>query len=87
MIFIYLIDRAFLGLMVLEMLAKVVFEMHAFLNLPVLEMPCLYTTYLSKSPMIISMDGTLQMIRTSQANKSEPMRYKRDGIERYNPER
>ena len=44
MIFIYLIDRAFLGLMVLEMLAKVVFEMHAFLNLPVLEMPCLYTT-------------------------------------------
>ena len=47
MIFIYLIDRAFLGLMVLEMLAKVVFEMHAFLNLPVLEMPCLYTTQLS----------------------------------------
>ena len=44
MIFIYLIDRAFLGLMVLEMLAKVVFEMHAFLNLSVLEMPCLYTT-------------------------------------------
>ena len=44
MIFIYNIDRAFLGLMVLEMLAKVIFEMHAFLNLPVLEMPCLYTT-------------------------------------------
>ena len=33
---IYLIDRAFLELMVLEM--------HAFLDLQVLEMPCLYTT-------------------------------------------
>ena len=49
MIFIYLIDRAFLGLMVLEMLAKVVFEIHAFLNLPVLEMLCLYTTLYTSS--------------------------------------